>query len=122
LEATLSAVPERPVVRLPTNYKALYRRALAELDLKSGDATAAREALRGLIEKVVVQPGSARGSKRRPMQLHGDLYRMLEFAEGMAAGGERRGPNAQQPRLLRDGAVVTSLVAGTGFEPVTFRL
>jgi hypothetical protein len=94
------------VVRLPTNYEALYRCAVADLDerLASGDGAAAREALRELIEKVVVQPGSARGSKRRPMQLHGDLYCMLDFAEGIADGEERPGcKRTTAPSLARRG-------------------
>ena len=119
LEQALAAAPEQQVVRLPTNYEAVYRRAVADLDqhLASGDAAAARQAIRPLIEKVVVQPGSARGGKRRAMQLHGDLFRMLDYAG--ALGGSL---DITTPRLWRAGRVVTPLVAGTGFEPVTFRL
>ena len=117
LEATLAITPERQVVRLPANYEALYPRAVAELNhhLASGDGAAARRAIRPLIEKIVVQPGTARGGKRRSMQLHGDLFRMLELT---STGG----PDATKPRPVRDGAFVIPLVAGTGFEPVTFRL
>ena len=50
------------------------------------------------------------------MQLHGDLYRMLEIA-AVKKGGE-----TQTARRVSDGSVVTGMVAGTGFEPVTFRL
>ncbi|MES3097567.1 recombinase family protein [Sphingomonas aerolata] len=118
LEEIIAATPASPVVRLPANYESLYTRAIAELDthLASTDGASARQTIRPLIEKIVVQPGSARGGKRRPIQLYGDLYRMLAFAEEACA------PNAQQARLLRDGPVVIPLVAGTGFEPVTFRL
>ena len=112
LEATLATLPERQVVRLPANYEALYLRAIADLDqhLASGDGAAARQAIRSLIEKIVVQPGDARGGKRRPMQLHGDLFRMLEVATS-------EGPDATKPRPVRDGAVVTPLVAGTRGRP-----
>ena len=105
-------------MRLPANSESLYTRAIAELDahLASDDGAGVRQIIRPLIEKIVVQPGSARGGKRRPIQLYGDLYRMLAFAERACT------PNAQQARLLRDGPVVIPLVAGTGFEPVTFRL
>ncbi len=118
LDEALAVVPKPRVTRLPANYEALYRRAIAELDthLASGDGAAARKAIRPLIEKIVVQPGSARGGKRRAIQLHGDLYRMLEFAAAACA------PDTTKPRPVRGGAVVTPLVAGTGFEPVTFRL
>jgi site-specific DNA recombinase len=118
LEIALAEAPEPTVVRLPANYEAVYSRAVAELEthLSSSDGAVARQAIRPIIEKIVVQPGSARGGKRRPIQLHGDLYRMLQFAESACA------PNAQKPRPVRDGAFVIPLVAGTGFEPVTFRL
>ncbi|MEG8037809.1 alpha/beta fold hydrolase [Sphingomonas sp. LR60] len=118
LEKIIAATPASPVVRLPANYESLYTRAIAELDthLASTDGASARQTIRPLIEKIVVQPGSARGGKRRPIQLYGDLYRMLAFAEEACA------PNAQQARLYRGGAVVVWMVAGTGFEPVTFRL
>ncbi|THG36911.1 recombinase family protein [Sphingomonas olei] len=117
LEATLAILPERQIVQLPANYEALYLRAVTNLDqhLASGDGATARQVIRPLIEKIVVQPGDARGGKRRPMQLHGDLFRMLELTTVES-------PDATKPRPAKDGAVVTPLVAGTGFEPVTFRL
>ena len=118
LEKIIAATPALQVVRLPANYEALYVRAIAELDvhLASEDGGAAQNTIRPLIKRIVVQPGSARGGKRRPMQLHGDLYRMLAFAEAACA------PNAQKPPSEGTGAFVIPLVAGTGFEPVTFRL
>ena len=118
LEEIIAVTPALQVVRLPANYESLYTRAIVELDahLASDDGAVARQTIRPLVEKIVVQPGSARGGKRRPIQLYGDLYRMLAFAEAACAS------NAQQARLLRDGPVVIPLVAGTGFEPVTFRL
>ena len=109
LEETLASTPERQVIRLPANYEALYLRAVTDLDhyVASGDGAAARQALRPLIEKIVVQPGDAGGGKRRPMQLQGDLFRMLDVATSS-------GPDATKPRFV-GGAVVTSLVAGTRF-------
>lgn len=64
---------------LPGDCEALYRQAVAELDahLAANDAAAARLILRDLIERVVIQEGDSRGGKRRPMQLHGALYRLL---------------------------------------------
>ncbi len=118
LEETIAATTASLVVRLPANYESLYGHAIAELDahLASDDGAAARNTIRPLIEKIVVQPGSARGGKRRPIQLQGDLYRMLAFAERACAS------NAQKPRAAGPGVFVIPLVAGTGFEPVTFRL
>jgi site-specific DNA recombinase len=118
LEEIIAATPALQVVRLPANYESLYTCAIAELDahLASNDGASARQIIRPLIEKIVVQPGSARGGKRRPVELYGDLYRMLQFAEAACI------PNAQKPRSGGTGAFVIPLVAGTGFEPVTFRL
>ena len=123
LSAELSTEPEPKIIRLPTNYEAVYARAVAELEshLSSEDGGTAREAIRALIEMVVVQPGDARGGKRRDMQLHGDLFRMLEFAS-RAGKPTARPPNAKLPRTVGSEGVVIPLVAGTGFEPVTFRL
>ena len=71
--------------------------AIETLDerLGSEDGAAAREALRGLVEKVVVHPGAARGGGRRPIQLHGDLFGMLAFAKeatAAARNGSSPGP------------------------------
>ena len=123
----MMTAPPRTVVRLPANYALVYQRAVEQLEahLRSDEGNVAREAIRVLIDKVVVQPGNARGGKHRDVQLHGDLFRMLAFAEAAAVGempGKRSGQNAQQPRSVGTGACVTPLVAGTGFEPVTFRL
>jgi hypothetical protein len=83
LEEFIAATPASQIVRLPANYERLYTRAIAELDahLASDDGAGVRQIVRPLIEKIVVQLGSARGGKRRPIQLYGDLYRMLAFAE-----------------------------------------
>ena len=123
LTASLAVTPKQIVVRLPANYDVVYQRAIAELEhhLASGSGTAAREALRALVEKVVVHPGDARGGKKRDMQLYGDLFGIIDFANAAATGGGS-GPNAQKPRSVWTGASVIPLVAGTGFEPVTFRL
>ena len=101
LEQMVAAVAPSPVVRLPTNYKALYVHAIAEFDmhLAADDGAAARQTIRPLIEKIVVQPGSARGGESRAIQLHGDLCRMLEFASAACS------PDTTKPRFA-GGAVV----------------
>ena len=75
--------PERTVVRLPANYEAAYRSAIAELDLHlaSREASPSRNAIRTLNEAALVHGGDSRCVKVRRIELHGDLFRMLEFAE-----------------------------------------
>jgi hypothetical protein len=58
----------------------------------SDDAAVVRQTIRPLIEKIVVQPRSARGGKSRPIQRHGNVYRMLAFA------GPAYSPNAKSLR------------------------
>ena len=71
------------------------------------DGVAGLQAIRTLMDEVVVQVGNGRGGKRGPLHLRGDLFGMLGFASG------RTEPNAQQPRSGETGAVVTLVVAGT---------
>ena len=76
---------------------------------------AATAALRTLIDAIVVYPGEKRGEYR--VQLRGDLAAFLYLAE--AANNKNAAP------FTASGVVYGSmgtLVAGTGFEPVTFRL
>ena len=126
LERELANLPEHTVVRLPANYEAVDRSAIAELDqhLAPREASPSRNAIRTLIEAVVVHGGNSRGGKHHRLELRGDLFRMLVFAEAAAAGSLSSG--AQKRRKPQSGPtealVVAPLVAGTGFEPVTFRL
>jgi hypothetical protein len=52
LSAELDSLPERKIVRLPANYEAVYRSAIAELEqhLATRDAAASRNAIRALVE------------------------------------------------------------------------
>ena len=125
LEQELINLPERTVVRLPANYEAVYRSAISELDqhLTTRDASVSRNAIRALIDSVIVHAGDSRGGKVRRLELQGDLFRMLEFVETAAAGENRSRQNARKPQSLgTEALVVAPLVAGAGFEPATFRL
>ena len=96
--------------------------AYAELEqqLATKDAASSRNAIRALIDTVVVHAGDSRGGKVRRLELHGDLYRMLEFTEQAVSGVSQK---RKQPQANGLGAVcVTPVVAGAGFEPATFRL
>ena len=112
MAAALAALPAALSPALLDDYEALYRQAVEELNqhLAAPDSTEVRVMLRSLIERVVVQSGERKGGKCRPIQLHGNLYGLLD------------GADMTTPGLFRDRAIVTPLVAGTGFEPVTFRL
>ena len=81
------------------------------MHLASADAVRARKSVRQIITMVVVGPGDARGGRVRPMELHGDLFRMLEFAHEAAA------PQTRKPRHKRDGVTVIELVAGARTVP-----
>ncbi|WP_039858987.1 hypothetical protein, partial [Novosphingobium pentaromativorans] len=50
-----------------------------------GSCSFSKGTIRTLIEAVVVHGGDSRGGKHRRLELHGDLFRMLDFAQGAAA-------------------------------------
>ena len=62
---------------------------------RQGDAS--KSTIRTLIEAAVVHGGDSRGGEHVRFELHGDLFRMLDFADSAAAmaggsGFERRSP------------------------------
>ncbi len=121
----MSNLPEQTVVRLPANYEALYRVAMSELEqhIATREASASRNAIRTLIEAVVVHGGDSRGGKHRRLELQGDLFAMLEFAAAASRGDIIKGQKRQKPQHFHaEGLIRTPLVAGAGFEPATFRL
>ncbi len=73
------------------------------------NVTEARELLRGLVDTVTLYPEG----KSQRVEVRDELAEIL----GLAAGA--RGKVAADPAVL---AEQIKLVAGTGFEPVTFRL
>lgn len=85
-----------PVLRLPTNYEAVYRQAAGQPGRNMGrvDGASSREAVGALIERMVVHGGNARGGRTLSVNLHGDLFRMLEFVEHSAM----LGPKTHLPR------------------------
>lgn len=119
LAAELAAMDQQDPVRLPANYERVYLKAVADLEdhLSSDEGPRAREAVRRLIERVVVEPGDARGGKARVLRLQGDLFRMLDFALHATAGPpDAIVRNAQLPLQHSGEGVVTPVVAGTGFD------
>ena len=124
----LTGVPE-PVPVLHPSLPDLYRRRVEALEHALGDpatAMAATEALRKLIDAILVFPGDRRGEVS--VSFRGDLAAFLhaaELPEGTAlavigAANSKKAAPVWVSGLV--GRKLLSLDAGTGFEPVTFRL
>ena len=113
IEAKLTAAPA-PTLRLHPNLAELYRRKIAVLaDALNADTLRAEatQALRGLIEEIRLVPSD--GKLR--IELFGELAALI----ALAAGDESR---IKHPRAGAAAGVPITLVAGIGFEPMTFRL
>ena len=111
LNGRLAQVP----VDLPDihpNIAEIYARKvarLAEALRHPAERDEASDAIRGLIEKITLSPGAKRGQLEAT--LYGDLGTILAWTAR----------NANTPGLVGSGVSV-SVVAGAGFEPVTFGL
>ncbi len=124
LEAQL-ANPTPPPPRLIGNLSAIYRQKVADLATLLGDPQESRaslEIVRGLIDKIEVSPGQAGGAP--VIMLTGELAAMLRL--GLGEGDPERRIAARETALAASGSDMfcgsVKVVAGTGFEPVTFRL
>ena len=110
IEAALDNIEPPPTIELHPKVGEIYRRKVRDLktalDLADDDNRAgAYQAIRELVEKVVIQPSGP----RQPIQIeiHGHLANLLRASnEGTIGEPESMGV----------------LVAGVGFEPMTFRL
>ncbi len=95
------------------NIADVYRRKVARLAEALDhpeDRDAAASAIRGLIERIVLTPGEKWAEMNAV--LHGDLGAILEWA-----GNGRENTKTYIPMP----GMSVSVVAGTGFEPATFR-
>ena len=106
---------------LHPNLPELYRRRVEALEVSLTDPStclAATEALRGLIDAIQIHPGERRGEVA--VRLRGDLAAFLRSSDedGRPATKDVR----RRVGNVCSGDVLGSLDAGTGFEPVTFRL
>ncbi len=113
LNARLSTVPaDLPDIhpRIADIYRRKVER-LAEALAHLRDRDEAADAIRGLIERIVLTPGAKRGEMHAT--LHGDLGTILEWAA--TSTGKTR---TDTPR----GGMSVSVVAGAGLEPATFSL
>jgi site-specific DNA recombinase len=101
----------QPAPRLHPNLAEVYRAKVADLAnaLSKDDATEAREIVRGLIDRITLHPEN--DSHR--VEVRGELAAILTLAGGATPAGSRDAVSLSEQ---------IKLVAGTGFEPVTFRL
>ncbi|ARU01821.1 recombinase family protein [Yoonia vestfoldensis] len=132
LEAKLAVADNPPAqVRLHPKMSQTYRERVAALIrglAESEGMEEAREALRGLIEKVVLVPREE--GSGLTIQLHGALASLLMLATGasthqvarMASGAQNAKSSAVAEFQDYDIIDKLVLVAGVGFEPTTFRL
>jgi len=101
-----------PAPRLHPNLAVVYREKVAALTeaLAADGGAAAMELVRSLVDEIRLVPEN--GANR--IELHGELSAIL----GLAGG-----PNSKIPSVPAEAlAEQVKMVAGTGFEPVTFRL
>ena len=113
IEAKLAAAPA-PKLRLHPNLAELYRCKVAALadalnaETMRSEATAA---MRGLIEEIRLVPADG----KLGIELFGELAALIALASG-------DGSRIKHPRASAAAGVQVTLVAGRGFEPLTFRL
>ena len=109
LEELLSMPAEaRPLIH--PNLAAIYRQKVTDLHealQREGSRAEAAEILRDLIEEIILTPDN--GELR--LDLKGELAGILRLASG-----------SRKPVARGDGLEQIKLVAGRGFEPLTFRL
>ncbi|MDO5622616.1 MAG: hypothetical protein Q4G24_14240 [Paracoccus sp. (in: a-proteobacteria)] len=118
LASQLNAIPENKPALLPVA-SGIYAKKVAQLTEAlnhPAERQQASEALRMLIEKIVLTPGPERGEIYAT--LHGELGQILSWTERQAIGAATK---TNTPGGTRSGVLV-SVVAGIGFEPMTFRL
>ena len=130
IEAGLPVQPQAvvPAVIHPAATSETYRSKVADLvtALNDPDIQAeAGEALRALIDHIRMVP-DATAPDRHHLELHGDLAMVLHAGISSVGNTGRYGTNSRGGMGRDAGTDVLSsqlsVVAGTGFEPVTFRL
>ena len=121
LIASIASAEAGPVLpRLHGNLPEVYRNKVAKLRqaFGAGGGTEVLEAARALVERVEVQPAAEAGGQPR-LELIGALTALLRAAGFEAQQQKGPSPNGKGPDLFLCSAKGD---AGTGFEPVTFRL
>jgi site-specific DNA recombinase len=119
-----AALEHPPPVRLHPNAAAIYAVKVAELEASLNAPEIRAEAanvLRSLIERVVLVDDAAAPDGLRA-ELHGDLATILLLAAPAEQAGRRPGGRKETPQGTCVPGGQLSVVAGIGFEPMTFRL
>ena len=113
------ASSQAPAIRLHPGLAQLYRNRVAELTrlLGQDDAAEARDLIRGLVDEIRLVP---EGGILR-IEVRGALGAILALAESAMTVQTHR--NTKRPGNVAEAFLEQiKLDAGTGFEPVTFRL
>ena len=131
IDAELAAAVVPAPVTLHPNAAGLYAARVGELEAALNDPDLIAEAtrtIRSLVQQIVLTPDEA-SANGLAVDLHGDLALILSLASGHAGRPGSRGSssahNEKLPTAMASAMAVGSqltVVAGTGFEPVTFRL
>ena len=121
-----SAEQDQRLPRLHGNLAENYRTRVARLreGMEQEDANEVLEGLRALIDRVVVHPPGAKGDGAA-LEVIGHLSALLSASGApaeMVLGLSRGVGHEKTPPAAADGVYSESWDAGTGFEPVTFRL
>ncbi len=120
LESRLARTPEEPTLVHPS-MGTFYRERVADLAEALTDPKHRERAagiLRGLIDKIEFTPVIKHGRKTQAVSLKGKIAGILALSQ---ARQSKTPPSDEDgAELVRDS--VTKLVAGIGFEPMTFRL
>ena len=113
LETRISALPAPAPVVLHPGVADIYARKVGDLAAaldQDGTRTEAAEVLRGLIQQITLRP-DADAPNGHVIEIYGELGAILALCDTDA-----------KARTGGAGIGQVTLVAGTGFEPVTFRL
>jgi site-specific DNA recombinase len=114
--------PAAPKIALPSDWQSSYRAAIDELEVSLADPEsrdAAMTVLRDLIDKVVLEPGV--GDTMRA-KLSGVFPALLELAATVSRTSGKKKARRKSAGPSIASSCEMSVVAGRGFEPLTFRL
>ena len=117
LEAKLAALPQAEPIAIHPGLADIYARKVADLVSalnEEGTRAEAADLLRGLIEKIILQPDSD-APNGHVIELYGELGAILSLCS------DQEGTKAKARRGMAGFRQVT-MVAGAGFEPAAFRL